>query len=35
MNIGELLGKLEEIVEEGLSVPFSDKVLVDRKRYWE
>jgi vacuolar-type H+-ATPase subunit H len=32
MDIGELLGKLEEIVNEGLAVPFSDKVLVDREK---
>lgn len=32
MNIGELLDKLEEIVNQGKSVPFSDKVLVDGEK---
>jgi vacuolar-type H+-ATPase subunit H len=35
MDVNELLGRLEEIVNEGLAVPFSDKVLVDREKVLE
>lgn len=32
MDIVVLLNKLEKIIEEGLNVPFSDKVLLDREK---
>lgn len=32
MDIGGLLDKLEELVEEGMAVPFSDKVLLDKEK---
>lgn len=35
MDINELLGRLEEIINEGRAVPFSDKVLVDREKVLE
>jgi vacuolar-type H+-ATPase subunit H len=35
MEVNELLGRMEEIMNEGLAVPFSDKVLVDREKVLE
>ncbi|MGI6697926.1 MAG: ATPase [Clostridia bacterium] len=35
MEVNELLARLEEIVNEGMAVPFSDKVLVDREKVLE
>jgi vacuolar-type H+-ATPase subunit H len=32
MDVSELLDRLEQIVNQGISVPLSDKVLVDREK---